>query len=74
MKSKQGLDPRASMGRGAVAAGVVTGGVFSKAMAAAKNEGSSAGPVVETASGKIRGVVVNKIYAFRGVPYGALRG
>jgi para-nitrobenzyl esterase len=27
--------------------------------------------VVETASGKIRGGVVNKIYAFRGVPYGA---
>ena len=43
MKSKQGLDRRAFMGRGAVAAGVVTGGVFSKTMAAAKNEGSSAG-------------------------------
>ena len=72
MKSKQqGLDRRSFMGRGAVAAGVLSGGVLNKAMAAAKNEGSSAGPVVETASGKIRGSVVNKIYAFRGVPYGA---
>jgi len=52
MKSQQGLDRRAFMGRGAVAAGVVTGGVLSKAMGAAKNEGSSAGPVVETAFGQ----------------------
>jgi para-nitrobenzyl esterase len=72
MKSKQqGLNRRSFIGHGAVAAGVLTGGVLNKAMAAAKNEGSSAGPVVETASGKIRGSVVNKIYAFRGVPYGA---
>jgi para-nitrobenzyl esterase len=72
MKSKQqGLDRRSFMGRGAVAAGVLTGGVLNKAIAAAKNEGSSAGPVVETVAGKIRGVVLNKIYAFRGVPYGA---
>lgn len=72
MKSKpQGIDRRSFMGRGAVAAGVLTGGVFTKAVAAAKNEGASAGPVVETAYGKIRGGVVNKIYAFRGVPYGA---
>ena len=72
MKSKQqGLDRRSFMGCGALAAGVLTGGVFDKALAAAKNEGSSAGPVVETASGRVRGGVVNKIYAFRGVPYGA---
>jgi para-nitrobenzyl esterase len=72
MKSKQqGLDRRSFIGHGAMAAGVLTGGVLNKAMAAAKNEGASAGPVVETAAGKIRGSVVNKIYAFRGVPYGA---
>ena len=72
MKSKQqGIDRRSFIGRSAVAAGVLSGGVLNKAMAAAKNEGSSAGPVVETVAGKIRGSVVNKIYAFRGVPYGA---
>jgi para-nitrobenzyl esterase len=72
MKLKQqGMNRRTFIGGGAVAAGVLSGGVFTKAVAAAKNEGSSAGPVVETASGKIRGSVVNKVYAFRGVPYGA---
>jgi len=29
------------------------------------------GPVVETTSGKIRGMVVNKVNAFKGVPYGS---
>jgi para-nitrobenzyl esterase len=72
MKSKQqGIDRRSFIGRGAVAAGVLTGGVFTKALAAAKNPGASAGLVVETAYGKIRGSAVNKVYAFRGVPYGA---
>jgi para-nitrobenzyl esterase len=72
MKSKEkGIDRRSFIGHGAVAASILRGGVFNTAMAAAKNEGSAAGPVVETASGKIRGSSVNKIYVFRGVPYGA---
>ncbi len=69
MKSK--LNRRSFIGEGALAAGVLTGGAFTKAIAAAKNQGSSAGPVVETAYGKIRGSLQNKVYAFRGVPYGA---
>lgn len=41
-----------------------------KGLNAARAEGGE-GPVAETASGKIRGVVVDKVYAFKGVPYGA---
>src|SRR5947209_5605343 len=32
---------------------------------------SSIGPAVETAYGRIRGYMDNRVYAFRGVPYGA---
>src|SRR3954466_7138535 len=31
------------------------------------------GPVVETTSGKICGMVVNKVNAFKGVPYGSAK-
>jgi para-nitrobenzyl esterase len=37
--------------------------------AAAKSDASA--PVVETAAGKIRGTMEDKVWAFRGVPYGA---
>src|SRR5580698_6610399 len=40
-------------------------------MRGADVKGSSTGTVVETASGKIRGAVINKVSAFRGIPYGA---
>ena len=67
-KAGQKIDRRSFFGRGAAAAGAILGAA--QALTAAKSE-SSGGPVVEIASGKIRGVVIDKVYAFKGVPYGA---
>jgi len=47
------------------AAGAAT--VLVKARAADIN-GASSGPMVETTSGKIRGAVLNKVNAFKGIP------
>ncbi len=65
---KNRIGRRAFLGRGAAAAGVLMGAA--KGLMAARSEGGE-GPVAETASGKIRGVVADKVYAFEGVPYGA---
>jgi para-nitrobenzyl esterase len=51
----------ASLGGSALGTGLLLRGATSE----------SGGPIVETSSGKIRGVRLNKAVAFKGVPYGA---
>ena len=62
------MDRRSFLSRGAAAASVLMS--TTKVLSAAKTE-ASGGPVAETASGKIRGAIIDKVYAFKGVPYGA---
>jgi para-nitrobenzyl esterase len=64
----QKIDRRSFLGRGTAAAGVIMGAT--KVLTAAKSEPDE-GPIVEIGSGKIRGVIIDKVYAFKGVPYGA---
>jgi len=72
MKSK--LNRRSFVSGAALGASGILGGAFQKVMAANAKDSSAQGPVANTASGKIRGTLENKVNAFRGIPYGAPTG
>jgi para-nitrobenzyl esterase len=61
--SMKKMNRRSFIGGASMAAAAIMRGADAK--------DSATGPVVDTASGKIRGAVINKVNAFRGIPYGA---
>jgi para-nitrobenzyl esterase len=70
MKTK--LNRRSFVSGAALGASSILGGALNKAIAANAKDSPGQGPVANTTSGKIRGVVQeNKVNAFRGIPYGA---
>src|SRR5579863_10015603 len=68
--SRRSLLKSSLIGSGAAAAGVMFGGVPT-ALFGVDAPPKYEGPIVETSSGKIRGVIQGSTHIFRGIPYGA---
>jgi len=60
------MNRRKFLAHGTAAAGVLTGALKSSLGAEPKS-----GAIVDTSAGKIRGLVIDKVNAFKGIPYGA---
>ena len=59
------------LGGSAAAAGAIFGGLIPADALAVDPSSKYEGPIVETASGKVRGVIQSGTHTFRGIPYGA---